>query len=110
MRILVLLAVASAGLSACDPSTAPKSEVDLPDEHAETYTGQVFELTPNEREDLTRKADAGDLGAAKKLWGFYAFTGGEGDPNIDEPHDKAQAARWRARMKELGADGGDTER
>ena len=69
---------------------------------AEASTGTVFDLTPAEMMSLEQKALAGDADAAFRLSNFYTLAGGEGDPNVDEPHDKEQAIRWLRLADSLG--------
>ncbi|WP_370234432.1 hypothetical protein [Brevundimonas sp.] len=83
-------------LAACEPAPYQDEQV------AEASTGTVFDLTPAEMMSLEQKALAGDAHAAFRLSNFYTLAGGEGDPNIDEPHDKEQAIRWLRLADSLG--------
>lgn len=57
-------------------------------------SGMVFDLSPTEKELLSERALQGDAEASFRLAQFYGFSGGDGDPNINDEHDRQQEMRW----------------
>ncbi|MBI2262621.1 MAG: hypothetical protein HYU62_13270 [Caulobacterales bacterium] len=98
---LICFALALA-LAACDrveptavsPSTPAPGPIDGDTNVAVASTATVFDLSPDEKSALSERALAGDSQASFRLAEFYMLAGGDGDPNLNDEHDRREERRW----------------
>ncbi len=97
-RQFICLGVLCLTLLACDqPEQAAERPAGVP---ASSLT--VFDLTPEEKSSLSVRALGGDAEASFRLAEFYTFAGGDGDPNINDDHDRREERRWLELATEQG--------
>ena len=98
---LICFAVALA-LAGCDrvdptavaPSTPAAGPIGGDANVAVASTATVFDLSPDEKSALSERALAGDSEASFRLAEFYMLAGGDGDPNLNDEHDRREERRW----------------
>ena len=101
MRLSLAFVLASLSLAACQRSD-PQPPVTKGQPPEEISFSDGFDLSSHERADLEQRSAAGDAEASFAIYQFYSFAGGDGDPNVDDAHDRSEKIRWLEKAADQG--------